>query len=129
MTRARNPEIPMARNNRYADPSAADALHAAMRSLHRELRAAPPEKAGDLARKLAMLAKDLAALEKPSEEEKDAGWTSEGQRRYDDEVERLITLRVHERVNFILESRGLAPDDPLPPEAYISLYDIDGNRG
>jgi hypothetical protein len=114
----------MARHDRnhIPDPTAADAIHAAMRALHRELRAAPPEKAGDLARKLAMLAKDLATIEKPAAEG-DAQWTSESQRRYDDEAERLIGLRVHERVNFILESRGLAPDDPLPPEAWISLLD------
>src|SRR5690606_35168181 len=49
-TRARNPETSMARHNPrpHPDPTAAEALQAAMRALHRELRAAPPEKAGDL---------------------------------------------------------------------------------
>lgn len=49
--------------------SPARAMRAAMQGLQRELRAAPPGKAGDLARKLAALAKDLAILETPSERE------------------------------------------------------------
>lgn len=111
----------MARHNPrpHPDPTAAEALQAAMRALHRELRAAPPEKAGDLARKLAALARDVAAIEARASEEP---WESEEDiALFSAEVERVIVRRTHERVAAILKERGLEPDAPLPPEARVSL--------